>query len=344
MKKLTIGMPDGSLANPNRGQNLAELLARAGLETRNYGTSKPTEFPYVPWLEPRDGRPRFLIEEVARGDLDVCIAGDDIATENNLQSGNSTVRKILGLNKGKTRLVAAAPEDKYRSMAAYLQQRAAAGVCSVIMASEYPAIAQRFLLDKISEAGLTAVFGGVTITDYLTERNRMSCSVIARTEGKTEAMFQRGSVDLIVETTQSGASLGDQGLFALEEVMRSEASLYAAAARYKTNNQWKSEKIETVKMALQGVLAAEGIEMLVFNVPAGQVSAVYKYLRQQRLFASEPSIVKGDEFWEFTIQLDTRNPELPLVDVQYALRKLGAEAIDRFPLLSSAGNKRGRGK
>ena len=42
--QLVIGMPAGSLANPNRGGNLISLLDNAGFKTKGYENGGPTTF------------------------------------------------------------------------------------------------------------------------------------------------------------------------------------------------------------------------------------------------------------------------------------------------------------
>ena len=44
-KKLVIGMPAGSLADPSRGGNLIELLQHAGFPAKGYEHGGPTSFP-----------------------------------------------------------------------------------------------------------------------------------------------------------------------------------------------------------------------------------------------------------------------------------------------------------
>ena len=48
--KLIIGMPVGSLVNPNRGGNLMELLNFVGFEIKGYETGGPTEFKSLNFL------------------------------------------------------------------------------------------------------------------------------------------------------------------------------------------------------------------------------------------------------------------------------------------------------
>ncbi|MDE0838761.1 MAG: hypothetical protein OSB41_06855, partial [Kiritimatiellae bacterium] len=58
MEKLVIGMPAGSLADPNRGGSLVGLLAQAGFETSGYEKGGPSVFKTVNFLYGWDGRPQ----------------------------------------------------------------------------------------------------------------------------------------------------------------------------------------------------------------------------------------------------------------------------------------------
>ena len=48
-------MPAGSLANPTRGGNLVDLLAKAGFPAKGYDAGGPTDFTSVNFLFGWDG-------------------------------------------------------------------------------------------------------------------------------------------------------------------------------------------------------------------------------------------------------------------------------------------------
>ena len=76
-EKLVIGMPAGSLANPTRGGNLVDLLAKAGFPAKGYDAGGPTSFTSVNFLFGWDGRPQEFGPQLALNELDVAITGDD---------------------------------------------------------------------------------------------------------------------------------------------------------------------------------------------------------------------------------------------------------------------------
>ncbi|MEK7794301.1 MAG: hypothetical protein AAB353_07215, partial [Candidatus Hydrogenedentota bacterium] len=53
------------------------------------------------------------------------------------------------------------------------------------------------------------------------------------------------------------------------------------------------------------------------------------------LFAEEPTMNEGENYVEFSIQLDATSKDLPIAKVRYELAKLGATSIETIPLESS---------
>jgi len=49
-EQLVVGLPAGSLADPNRGGSLIELLRHAGFPARGYDKGGPSTFPITPFL------------------------------------------------------------------------------------------------------------------------------------------------------------------------------------------------------------------------------------------------------------------------------------------------------
>ena len=74
--RLIIGMPAGSLADPQRGGSLLNLLKFAGFPTDGYDRGGPTGFPLHSFLMGWDGRPQEFGSQLSVGELDIAIAGD----------------------------------------------------------------------------------------------------------------------------------------------------------------------------------------------------------------------------------------------------------------------------
>ena len=89
---------------------------------------------------------------------------------------------------------------------------------------------------------------------------------------------------------------------------------------------------------LYGVVNAENKVMILFNVSNDKVTEIEKYLRDNELFADEPTKNAGKSFTEFSIQVDTDNRKQSLAQVRYELAKRGAANIDTLPIDSSIQN------
>ena len=103
-------MPAGSLANASRGGNLITLLDNAGFKTRGYENGGPTSFQTVNFLFGWDGRPQEFGAQMALGELDVAIAGDDWINERiielKIEYGKKLeLEKVLSLKRGGVRIV-----------------------------------------------------------------------------------------------------------------------------------------------------------------------------------------------------------------------------------------------
>ena len=59
------------------------------------------------------------------------------------------------------------------------------------------------------------------------------------------------------------------------------------------------------------------------------------YLEKNKLFGTEPTMNEGEKYVEFSVELRTHDPALPIARVRYELAKIGATAIETVPLESS---------
>ena len=83
--KLVIGLPAGSLADPNRGGSLIRFLKDAGFATKGYDAGGPSTFPQMSFLVGWDGRPQEFGAQLAIGEVDIAIGGDDWIRERQLE-------------------------------------------------------------------------------------------------------------------------------------------------------------------------------------------------------------------------------------------------------------------
>jgi len=78
--------------------------------------------------------------------------------------------------------------------------------------------------------------------------------------------------------------------------------------------------------------------MILFNVANSNVRQIEQYLRDNNLFADEPTVNAGKTFTEFSIQVDITNPVIPLAKIRYELAQRKAVNINTIPVDSSIQN------
>ncbi len=333
--KLVIGMPAGSLANPQRGGNLVDLLKQAGFPTRGYESGGPTSFPMNTVLVGWDGRPQEFGAQLAVGEVDIAIGGDDWIRERILEfqyeyNTEVKLKKILSLGRGGVRLViicnpleeGLAFDDWFKDL---LSRQAL-----VSMVSEMPYIALEWFQKKAQALGFGGSHAGYAVQKFKTPPRIDHGIVIYETWGKTEAKVVQGAADFGLEITQTGSAIQNYGLQIVEELLQSETGIWANPAI--KENPAKYDLAKMLLLNLYGALFAENKVLLFFNARSADAGALRAYLKDNALFADEPTMNEGVNFTEFSVQMDTLNPALPLAKVRYELAKLGATHIETVPL------------
>jgi ATP phosphoribosyltransferase len=335
---LKIGMPAGSLADPNRGGNLIKLLEQAGFKIAGYDTGGPSQFTTVNYLYGWDGRPQEFATQLAIGELDVAIAGDDWIRERVLElryeyGKDVELRRVLSLQRGSVRLVGIIrPDKEWKDVRSFLTELT--GRKPLITAvAEMPYLALDWIQGRLKDAGLLDRFRRFSVQKYSTPPKIDSGVLIFETWGKTEAKVRNGGADLGLEITQSGSAIRNYGLRIIDEVMESGTSIWA-----NPRIREQPEKYELLRMFLlnlYGATNAENKVLLLFNVPVSRAAVVEKYLADNNLYADEPSRISGQGYTEYSIEVDTSSAKLPLARVRFQLAELGARGIDTVPLTSS---------
>lgn len=333
--KLVIGMPAGSLADVNRGGNLVTLLKAAGFPTQGYEKGGPTTFPLHSMLFGWDGRPQEFGAQLALHEVDIAIGGDDWIAERLLEykheyGKNITLSKALSLGRGKVRLVIInAPRPEGQSFDAWLTQLLTEQ--KIIRAvSEMPYLFIQWFQKKRVALGFGEEWDCYSIQKYNTPPKIEKGLVVYESWGKTEAKVLHGSVDFGLEITQTGSAIRNYGLEISEEIMQSEAGVWAAEGL--KNDPEKYELARMFLLNLYGAVFAENKVLVLFNARKDQVPAIIDYLDKHRLFGDEPTMNEGINFTEFNIQVRTADPALPLAQVRYDLARLGATHIETLPL------------
>lgn len=336
--KLIIGLPAGSLADPTRGGNLVRLLKHAGFPAEGYEQGGPSSFPITPFLMGWDGRPQDFGAQLALGEIDIAIAGEDWIRERILElkyEYNQTIapKKVLGLNRGKVRLViidddgdSDQPRDEWFKK--ILSQNKL-----VTMVSEMPYIGLEWFQGHAERLGFKDSHWGYSVQRYKTPPKIESGLVIYDTWGKTEAKIKLGGVHFGLEITQTGSAIRNYDLRIVDEVMRSESSVWANPSI--KDNPAKYDLAKMFLLNLYGSVYAEDKVIILFNIRNEKVDDVVSYLDEHNLFADEPTVNRGPKFTELNIQVDVGSSKIPLAKVRYDLANMGATGIDTIPLDSS---------
>ncbi len=339
-QQLIIGLPAGSLADPNRGGSLANLLDDAGFPSKGYDRGGPSSFPVTPFLVGWDGRPQEFGAQLSLGEVDIAIGGDDWVQERRLEfkyeyDSDITLEKVLPLKRGSVRIVIIARPNADGStpecdewLAALLKENPL-----VSMVSEMPYLALSWFQEKARALGYGESHAAYSVQKFKTPPRIQSGIVIYETWGKTEAKVLNKSVDFGLEITQSGSALRNYGLIIVDDVMRSDAGVWANTAL--RDNPGKYDLARMFLLNLYGAIHAENKVLMFFNAKKDQQAAIVQYLGDNHLFGDEPTINEGVNFIEFSIQLDAASKKLPLAQVRYELAKRGATAIETIPLESS---------
>ena len=338
---LVVGLPAGSLADPNRGGSLVALLKHAGFPSKGYESGGPSTFPITPFLVGWDGRPQEFGSQLCLNELDIAIGGRDWVRERQLEFHYEYGRDIeltfvRSLERGHVRIVIIArPDDAREGVDEYLRALLASKPL-VTMVSEMPYLAYDWFRNKAEKLGFGDSHGTLSVQKFKTPPKIDKGIVIYETWGKTEAKVKNNSVDFGLEITQTGSAIANYGLAIIDEVMRSETTIWASPVL-----KQQPAKLDLAKMFLlnlYGSIHAENKVLVFFNARKEHKQRVMAYLGENNLFGDEPTINEGVNFAEFSIQLDASSKTLPLARVRYELAKLGASAIETIPLESSIPN------
>ena len=335
--KLKIGMPAGSLADPNRGGNLINLLTNSGFNVSGYAQGGPTKFTSVNFLFGWDGRPQEFGSQLEINEIDVAIAGDDWIRERvlemKLEYGTEVhLERVLALNRGGVKLVGIVDSAQFDTVEDFLKN-----LCSqkklITVVSEMPYMALDWLRTKLNSIGLLDKFQSFSVQKYKTPSKIESGIVIYETWGKTEAKVRNGGADIGLEITQSGSAIKNYGLKIIDTVINSQTSIWI-----NPNVKKDAEKLDLLNMFLlnlYGSINAENKMMVMFNVFNENVHEIDRYLREKNLFADEPTVSVGKNFTVYNVQIDAGNINEPLAKVRYELAKRGATSINTLPVQSS---------
>lgn len=180
---------------------------------------------------------------VAKGVCDLGIAGENVLRENALQNSAADELEIVRkLGFSRCTLKLAAPRDG--------QVKSITDLEGVKIATSYPQILKKYLLEKNIDAECVSLAGAVEIAPAL------------------------GLADVICDLVSSGATLAANGLVDFATVMQSEALLV------RSSNNWSEQKetlLSRLLRRIDGVLASRSTKYIMLNAPKqalAQITAI----------------------------------------------------------------------
>ncbi len=232
-----IGALKLALPKGRMQEGVLRLFKDAGIEVHSDGRGYRPRIS-LPHFEAKLLKPQNVIEMLHHGSRDVGFAGRDWVLEL-----EADLVEILDTGLDPVRLVAAAPPgilDHGR-----LPER------SLVVASEY----ERLSREWIKRRELHATF--------------------VRSYGATE-VFPPEDADCIVDNTASGATLAENDLVVVDELMTSSTRLFAHPRALESPTKKKS--IDDLSLLLASVLEARRRVMVEVNVPGNRLEAVIAVL------------------------------------------------------------------
>jgi len=219
-------------------EGVLTLLADAGVRVRQGARSyRPTLS--LPGFETKLLKPQNVVEMLHVGSRDVGFAGADWVAE----LGAELV-ELVDTELDPVRIVAAAPRELVEGQ--WLVRRN-----DLVVASEYERLTRDWIASRELEASFVRAFGATEV-------------------------FPPEDADVIVDNTQTGATLEANGLQIVGELMRSSTRFYAHPAAME--DPFRRERIEELALLLRSVLEARKRVLIEINVPAVRLQEICSVL------------------------------------------------------------------
>ena len=292
MSELKLGLPKGSLE-----QATIDLFRKSGWKIS--GSSR-SYFPTVDdeTLRCSLARPQEMSRYVESGTLDAGITGKDWTQEN--QSDVIVVTEMVysKVSFRPTRWVLAVPHESPIKTIEDLKGKR--------VATEMVNFTKRYFAER--NIPLDVEFSW----------------------GATEAKAAEGLVDAIVEVTETGTTIRAHGLRIIADLMESCPQLIANKNAWQ--DPWKREKLEQIKLLLQGALSAEakvGIKLNVAEADLEKVVELIPSITAPTVATLYPSAtLKGVKWFSVESVIDERQVR----DLIPRLIQNGAVGIIEYPL------------
>lgn len=231
-----IALPKGRMYD-----EIVALLKGAGITIRNSSRGYRPSISLSNY-DAKILKPRNVISMLVAGARDVGFAGADWLDEMGVE-----LVEVLDTKLNPVRLVVAAPHQIL--VDGELPKR------HLVIASEYPNMAQRWIEAKGIDAEVLTTYGATEV-------------------------FPPEDADLIIDNTATGSTLRANGLHIIDEIMKSSTRLYAS--KEAMENPAIKAQLDDLGLLLEAVLRARGRVMMDLNVAAGDLDAVLKVLPTMR--------------------------------------------------------------
>ncbi len=225
-KEINLALPDGHQQAPT-----SQFLKRAGFNLQGYSEEVSSRRPSadLDWLGIKVIRPQDMPLQVANGNFDLAITGEDWLLEHLYRFPPSPVKKLFALGFGIVKIVAAVSQempvtniDELRSLVQGTR------FAPLKVASEYINIADKYLRD-----------------------NHINPYKLIPTWGASEA-FLPEDADVLIDNVQTGKTLKQHKLNVIDLLFRSSACLIANKDSLESPD--KKEKMQFLTQKLRAGL------------------------------------------------------------------------------------------
>jgi ATP phosphoribosyltransferase len=292
MSQLKLGLPKGSLEDAT-----IELFRKSGWKIT---TNARSYFPSIddPEITCSLVRAQEMSRYVAGGNLDCGITGKDWTLENGSDVVVACDLVYSKVSLRPTRWVLAVPLDS--------PVRAPEDLAGKTVATELVNYTRRYFAER--KVDVTVQFSW----------------------GATEAKAAEGLVDGIVEVTETGTTIRAHGLRIVCDLFESNPQLIVNGRVW--NDAWKRQKIDQIRLLLQGALVAEAKVGLKMNVRRRDLDTVVELipsLTAPTVAQLYPTAALRGEEW---LSVETVIAEAVARELIPRLQRAGAVGIIEYPL------------
>ncbi|MFO8009310.1 MAG: ATP phosphoribosyltransferase [Dehalococcoidia bacterium] len=210
-----------ALADGHQQAHTARFLKEAEFKVKGYTSSPPARKPLPDFkgLAVKVIRPQDMPLQVANGNFDLAITGQDWLADQRYQFPSSPVEEVLNLGFGHVRIVAVVHNDLPANSTSELRSLLRSGQIPVLrIASEYMNIADKYARD-----------------------NHLSPYKVIPSWGATEA-FLPEDADVLIENTETGNTIRKNNLKIIEQLFTSSGCLIGNS--YALSDKTRADRID----------------------------------------------------------------------------------------------------